>query len=182
MARFEGIIMSYLRLPFRSAAKVLGAFVLLSLTACSEGEQVRLADGSGVQFDHWDGRWLVINYWAEWCAPCWKEIPELNLLHAERSQTGAVVLGVNYDGLTGDTLATLVEEMDIEFPVLVEDPRLRWAVEQPSVLPSTLIINPAGELDQILVGPQHYEDLIAAIGLGDSAPTGSPGATAPAQR
>ena len=165
--------MSRRRLPFHSAAKTFAAFLLLGLGACSEGDQVRLADGSGVQFDHWDGRWLVINYWAEWCAPCWKEIPELNLLHAERSQTGAVVLGVNYDGLTGDTLATLVEEMDIEFPVLVADPRLRWGVDQPSVLPSTLIINPAGELDQILVGPQHYEDFIAAIGQGASAPRGS---------
>ncbi len=158
---------------FHPAAAVAAFCLLMGLAACSEGDQVRLADGSGVQFEHWDGRWLIINYWAEWCAPCRKEIPELNLLHSERSQTGAVVLGVNYDGLTGENLATLVEEMDIEFPVLVEDPRLRWAVDQPAVLPSTLIINPDGELEQILVGPQHYEDFIAAIGQGAKAPEGS---------
>ena len=169
--------MSHLPDHRRSGALTLALLCLLGLAACSPGDQVRLADGSGVQFDHWEGRWLVINYWAEWCAPCWKEIPELNLLHAERSQTGAVVLGVNYDGISGEALATLVEEMEIEFPVLVEDPRGRWAVEQPSVLPSTLIINPDGELAQILVGPQHYEDLIAAIGLGGAAPRGSPAST-----
>ena len=65
---------------------------------------------------------------------------------------------------TGESLSALVEEMGIEFPVLVADPRERWGVEQPAVLPSTLIVTPEGELSQVLVGPQHYEDLIKAIG------------------
>lgn len=144
------------------------AFVCLSwlwlLAGCERADQVRLADGTSAQFAHWDGRWLIINYWAQWCAPCRKEIPELNLLHSERSSTGAVVLGVNYDGLTGEKLSDLVGEMGIEFPVLVEDPRGRWSVEQPAVLPSTLIINPDGVVDRVLVGPQHYEDFLQAIG------------------
>jgi thiol-disulfide isomerase/thioredoxin len=144
----------------------LSLLVLLSLTACERGDVVELADGGRVPFDHWEGRWLIINYWAEWCAPCRKEIPELNLLHSERAATGAVVLGVNYDGLTGETLAELVDEMGIEFPVLIEDPRVRWGVEQPAVLPSTIIVAPSGELSEVLVGPQHYEDLIRVIGAG----------------
>ena len=73
----------------------------------------------------------------------------MNRLHAERNSTGVVVLGVNYDALEGETLANLVEEMDIRFPVLVIDPRLRWNVEQPSVLPTTLFINPDGELHKV---------------------------------
>ncbi len=148
----------------KTVRTVLVLILMAGSTGCEREDAVRLADGSAVQFEHWDGRWLIINYWAEWCAPCRKEIPELNLLHAERAQTGAVVLGVNYDGLTGESLADLVGEMGIEFPVLVEDPRLRWAVEQPAVLPSTIIVSPDGKLSQVLVGPQHYEDLIRAIG------------------
>jgi thiol-disulfide isomerase/thioredoxin len=137
---------------------------LLNLSGCEREDVVELADGGKVPFEHWDDRWLIINYWAEWCAPCRKEIPELNLLHSERASTGAVVLGVNYDALTGESLVSLVNEMGIEFPVLVNDPRERWAVEQPAVLPSTIIVKPSGELSQVLVGPQHYEDLIKAIG------------------
>jgi thiol-disulfide isomerase/thioredoxin len=140
--------------------------VLLGLSACERADVVELADGGRVPFEHWEGRWLIINYWAEWCAPCRKEIPELNLLHSERATTGAVVLGVNYDGLTGETLAELVDEMGIEFPVLIEDPRGRWGVEQPAVLPSTIIVSPSGELSEVLVGPQHYEDLIRVISVG----------------
>ncbi|MFV2090870.1 MAG: TlpA family protein disulfide reductase, partial [Pseudomonadales bacterium] len=109
--------------------------------------------------------WLVINYWAEWCAPCRKEIPELNRLHSERASSGVVVLGVNYDGIKGDSLATLTKELGIEFPVLVEDPRRRWNLDPPSILPSTLIINHRGELQQVLVGPQHYEDFRRILDL-----------------
>jgi thiol-disulfide isomerase/thioredoxin len=135
------------------------------LVACEAQDSVMLADGSSARFDHWDGRWLVINYWAEWCAPCRKEIPELNRLHSERASSGVVVLGVNYDGITGDSLFMLAEELGIEYPVLVEDPRLRWKLDPPSVLPSTLIINPQGELQQTLVGPQHYEDFRRVLEL-----------------
>jgi thiol-disulfide isomerase/thioredoxin len=128
---------------------------------------VLLADGRAVSFDDWQGRWLIINYWAEWCAPCRKELPELNRLHADQAEAGVTVLGVNYDGLTGEKLATLVAEMAIEFPVLVEDPRQRWAVEQPAVLPTTMIISPAGEVHRILVGPQHYEDFQRAMAVAE---------------
>jgi hypothetical protein len=72
---------------------------------------------------------------------------------------------VNYDEIKGEALDTLATELGIEFPVLVDDPRLRWALDAPSVLPSTLIINPEGELQQVLVGPQHYEDLTRVLGL-----------------
>ncbi len=143
---------------------LLALLTLLILSSCEREDVVELADGGKVPFEHWDGRWLIINYWAEWCAPCRKEIPELNLMHSERASTGAVVLGVNYDALTGESLTSLIDEMGIEFPVLVADPRERWAVEQPPVLPSTIIVKPTGELSEVLVGPQHYEDLIKAIG------------------
>ena len=86
---------------------LIALLALFSLSSCDRGDVVALADGGQVPFDHWDGRWLIINYWAEWCAPCRDEIPELNLMHAERASTGAVVLGVNYDALQGETLANL---------------------------------------------------------------------------
>ncbi|MGD8417342.1 MAG: TlpA disulfide reductase family protein [Pseudomonadales bacterium] len=146
---------------------------LLVLGGCSGGDRVQLADGSTMPVKAWNGRWLVINYWAEWCGPCRKEIPELNLLHSEREAGSAMVLGVNYDGLTGEKLLALKKEMGIEFPVLVADPRGRWGAEQPSVLPSTLIISPEGTLSKVLVGPQHYEDFMKAIGGGGGEGTGA---------
>ena len=136
--------------------------VVAMLLGCQEND-IEFADGRGARFDQWQGRWVLINYWAEWCAPCRKEIPELNELHHERAASGTVILGVNYDGLTGEKLTSLIEAMGIEFPVVVNDPRLRWQQETPPVLPTTLLIDPAGALADVLVGPQTLDSLRAAV-------------------
>ena len=46
---------------------------------------------------------IVINYWATWCAPCRKEIPELNELDHQLSDR-LDVIGVNFDGVVGEQL------------------------------------------------------------------------------
>jgi thiol-disulfide isomerase/thioredoxin len=103
---------------------------------------------------------VVINYWAKWCKPCIEEIPELNEL--DHLHDDITVLGVNYDGATGEDLATQLRDLNVAFPTLDEDPAELLGQPRPSVLPTTLIINPEGELVHSLVGPQTLESLLAA--------------------
>lgn len=141
---------------------LLTGLLMATMGSCG-GSESRLADGSAADWDAWQGKWLVVNYWAEWCAPCRKEIPELNELHAESPDV--IVLGVNFDGVRGEALGDLVAKMNIEFPVLEEDPRGRWNADLPTVLPSTLVIDPSGALKETLVGPQTFESLARAVNL-----------------
>jgi len=105
-----------------------------------------------------NGQWRIINYWAIWCAPCREEIPELNEL--DRS-TELVVLAVNYDGKTGDELASQAAEMGITFALLEQDPHATLSVARPKVLPTTLLVSPNGHVTDTLVGPQTREGLLA---------------------
>lgn len=149
----------------RRSGLVAAIALCVLLGGCDKTDQARLADGRAVPWEQWQGRWLLVNYWAEWCAPCRREIPELNRLHAEAGDAGVVVLGVNFDGLSGPALTTLMTRMGIRFPVLVADPGGRWDQAPPSVLPSTLVIAPDGALRDVLVGPQSYESLARAVRL-----------------
>ncbi len=142
---------------------VLVLMCFASLAACSMEEQIEFADGSRTQMSHWDDRWLVINYWAEWCAPCRHEIPELNDLHAERVAHGLVVLGVNYDGLTQPKLGEVMARMDIKFPVLKQDPQLRYGYDRAEHLPMTVLIDPDRAVHEVLVGPQTAASIMAAM-------------------
>ena len=142
--------------------KKLAFLLLIVLGSCSD-PQVALVNGSTTQLSHWDGRWLVINYWAEWCGPCRHEIPELNELHAERVANGVVVLGVNWDGFTGAKLDEQIANLDIKFPILVEDPYTMWGYERPMQLPMTALISPEREVAKILIGPQTKDSILAYI-------------------
>ncbi len=105
------------------------------------------------------GAWTFINYWAQWCKPCIKEIPELNELD---NVDGYRVLGVNFDGAQGEELQSQLDTLQVAFPTLEEDPGPRFALEKPQVLPTTLVVTPQGKLHAVLVGPQTAETLIAA--------------------
>jgi thiol-disulfide isomerase/thioredoxin len=108
------------------------------------------------------GQWIVINYWAKWCKPCITEIPELNDLDQQYSEI--TVLGVNYDGATGEELAALLEELGVEFAMLSEDPASSLNLPRPVVLPTTIILDPSGKFSQTLIGPQTTASLAFATG------------------
>ena len=136
---------------------IILAVTVSLLCACSEPPNQNLP----ADLKNYRGQWLVINYWAKWCKPCIQEIPELNKLNQARSDV--TVLGVNYDGATGEELAIQVKDFAISFPMLIEDPATFLETSRPIVLPTTLIVNPAGTLEQTLVGPQTLESLLATV-------------------
>jgi len=132
--------------------------LLLSLIACGENTgtnpQLRLAELRG--------QWVVINYWASWCTPCIKEIPELNALDAQYPEV--TVLGVNYDGASGAELEQQRQQLGIIFASLAADPAAQLGKPRPVVLPTTLILDPTGQLVATLVGLQTLDSLAQATG------------------
>lgn len=108
------------------------------------------------------GRVLVVNYWAEWCAPCREEIPELNAFYRQNSER-VLVLGINFDQLPVDQVRAQAEKFGIDFPVLAAEPPQRWGQPRPQVLPSTLFIDADGQWRSTLVGPQTTESLEKAL-------------------
>lgn len=144
--------MKYLKLS-------IALFVLVILAGC-ERTTFQDAQGESLDWDELRGQWVVVNYWAEWCKPCLEEIPELNAL--DETET-ALVLGVNFDGITGQNLQNLGEKMDIRFRLLAEDPGPQLGWKLPMGLPASYIVTPEGELLEARFGPQTKEGLLALM-------------------
>jgi thiol-disulfide isomerase/thioredoxin len=137
-------------------------FAATLLAACSESTSPTGSPTGSPTIRELRGQWVVVNYWAQWCTPCIREIPELNALNQQYPQVN--VLGVNFDGASGEQLATQVRKLKIDFPMLADDPAADLGLSRPAVLPTTLILNPAGELTEVLVGPQTLESLLSVTG------------------
>ena len=125
-----------------------GALCSLSLLGCGE-------HNAGLPSP---GQWRIVNYWAIWCVPCREEIPELNAVHRD---TALTVFAVNYDGQQGEALRAQADELGITFTLLKQDPGPDLDIERPRVLPTTLLVNPTGEVTDTLVGPQTRDTLLA---------------------
>lgn len=147
--------------------RLLGLGLVVLLAACGAADWGADQHGRPVAAAQLEGRWLVVNYWAEWCAPCRKEVPELNRL-AEALQAGPVrVLGVNFDELQGEELARAVEALGIRYTNLAQDPGPRLGLAPSQVLPVTWLVDPQGRVREQLNGEQTEQGLrerLAALG------------------
>lgn len=135
--------------------------LVVLLAGCGDRDWGPDQEGRTVDAQRLAGRWLLVNYWAEWCGPCRTEIPELNDLAA--TQPELVVLGVNFDGLQGEELRRAAAALGIRFTVLAQDPAERLGVAVPAVLPSSLLIDPEGVVRAELVGEQTARGILERL-------------------
>ena len=140
--------------------KGVAIFFIVILSACNHSTPDR--SDQPFSLATYAGQWVVLNYWAEWCAPCIEEIPELNLLQAQHKDD-ITVLAVNFDRVTGAALTTLAQKMGIKFGLIDPDPAETLRLSRPASLPTTYIFDPTGKLAAKLVGPQTSAELLARI-------------------
>ncbi|MEJ2384518.1 MAG: TlpA disulfide reductase family protein [Xanthomonadales bacterium] len=114
--------------------------------------------GGDVTVSDYRGEWVVVNYWATWCAPCVKEMPELSSLHEERD--GVVVLGLAYEDVDDADFFEFLDKAPVSYPILkvdVYDPPKPFGA--PKVLPTTIILDPEGKAVKTFLGPVTREDI-----------------------
>ena len=121
-------------------------------------------DGQMQSLDQYQGKWVIVNYWATWCGTCMKELPDLVSLHEDNKDGDIVVVGVNFESISNDRLKAFVAEQSIPYPVLRSEPVPVTAIGKVPALPTTYIINPEGKVvagEVGLVTRQNLEDYIA---------------------
>lgn len=124
------------------------------------GKPWRLADHRG--------HWVVVNYWATWCGPCLKEMPDLSALDAMREDVE--VLGLAYEDTTPADLSAFLVKHPVVYPVAIADVYAPPAAfDAPRGLPTTWLIAPDGRVARHFLGPVTAADLEAAIAAAASA-------------
>lgn len=135
-------------------------FFLLSLPPYlahgTEMELPRLGGGSD-QLSDYQGKWVVVNYWATWCPPCREEMPELQAFHDQHKDTDGVVLGINTEVLGHDAIKAFLEDYFITYPNYVAGPTSESVLGGIPGLPTTFLVSPSGSVEARQVGPVTLE-------------------------
>jgi len=118
------------------------------------GEDFRLAD--------YRGEIVVINFWATWCPQCEDEIPEFESIWREVADDGVQFVGVAMDD-TVNAVSAVAGEMDVTFPLIVEEQDEITSSYGVTGVPETFVIDPEGNVAYIHIGVVDVETLLSEL-------------------
>ena len=119
---------------------------------------VQTLDGKTFNLAEHRGQWVVVNFWATWCGPCIKEMPELDEL--DHAREDIVVLGLAFEDTTPEDLKRFLKTRPVGYPIAPVDvyaPPTAFPV--PKGLPTTHLIAPDGSVRESFIGPVTRADL-----------------------
>lgn len=114
-------------------------------------------DGAVVRLSDFRGKPVLVNFWATWCGPCKREMPEIEEAYA-RANGELVVLAVNVEGTAPDLARRLArdfrDELNLTFPIVLDSPdNAVFNQYRLKGLPDSFFIDRDGVIRDIVVGP-----------------------------
>lgn len=118
-------------------------------------------DGQEVDVARWRGQPLLVNFWATWCPPCVKELPEINQFYKEAKGKGWQVLGLAVDQL--DPVKAFLQKTPLDFAVALAGPEglglVRELGNPAGGLPFSVVFDETGEISWRRLGVSRLEEL-----------------------
>jgi peroxiredoxin len=115
-------------------------------------------DGTATTLDAFRGKYVLVNFWANWCSPCRKEAPDLEALSATATN-GLVVLGVNQQE-DRNTASSFADEFNVTYPLVLDtDGDVSQAYRVGHGLPNSFLVDPNGVVTRIYYGALSQDEL-----------------------
>jgi thiol-disulfide isomerase/thioredoxin len=132
---------------------LLALGLMLSTTSTQCAADFSLTDSTGKvhKLSQYQGKWVLVNFWATWCPPCLEEIPDLIALH-ENKKNNLVVLGIAWSYSDPKQVLAFADSMLISYPVILGDQKMTEQIGPVEGLPTTYLYNPQGKLVAHQVG------------------------------
>ena len=124
---------------------------------------VTTLDGKTFDLAAQRGNWVIVNFWATWCVPCIKEMPDISRFVATHKHVRAI--GLAYEDSEPADIKAFLAKHPVIYPIaqVTLDKPLK-DFDEPRGLPTTYLIRPDGTVAKPFIGPVTVASLEAAIG------------------
>lgn len=120
-------------------------------------------DGRRYAATNFTGQIVILNFWATWCPPCLRELPDLAAFHRAHSTQGVTVIGASIDEPPEPALRSFLKRSTPPYPVVVADALSREAFGGISQVPETWVIDRQGRVAARYLGALSREELERAV-------------------
>ncbi|MGA9529308.1 MAG: TlpA disulfide reductase family protein [Terriglobales bacterium] len=107
------------------------------------------------------GKVVLVNFWATWCPPCRKEMPDLQALHERFAAQGLVILGISDE--KGEVVKPFIKERQVTFPVLLDPGHKANDAFVVEGIPKTFIYDREGKLVAQSIDMRTREQFLAML-------------------
>lgn len=161
MLRIVMIALAVLLIPqnSRSHAPEFHGFKMVEFKPSAPAPDFSLPDVAGTKkgLKDFRGRYVLLNFWATWCAPCIREMPSLQKLEDRLRDQSLSVVAVSVDA-PGDKskVERFMRDLDLSFTVLLDSTFAVQNIYGANELPSTFLIDPNGEIIAAAKGERDW--------------------------
>jgi peroxiredoxin len=143
---------------------ILAVVLMLSTTSFAgddppvEAPQFSLPslDGHDLALNNYQGKYLLVNFWATWCGPCKMEMPSLELLYRKFKKRNFEVIAISNDIFGAQVVEPYIKAQNFTFPVGL-DPKLKVSNQFGVIsLPTTFLIDSEGKIIGVLNGAENW--------------------------
>jgi thiol-disulfide isomerase/thioredoxin len=136
--------------PLRRALRAAALVLCLAAVPAASAFELTDTQGKPHRLADYQGRWVVINFWATWCVPCIQEIPEI--AEFQRAHGKVVVIGVAMDDGEAAKVKRFAAKVGHTYPLVLADGKVRKQLGEPRALPATRVFDPGGKVVYDRVG------------------------------
>jgi peroxiredoxin len=128
--------------------RILVLALLVGLAISTQAAGFTLKDNAGKThtLSQYKGKWVLVNFWATWCPPCLKEIPDFVSLYEARKNKDFMALGVAVDYQDAKEVVDYAKKLSMNYPLIMGDDKNTAQFGDLVGLPVSFLYDPQGKL------------------------------------